>query len=123
MSNPLKIDEITRTDDRAAVISMAGELDLATAPELYSRAATSLETRPILILDMSGITFCDSSGFNALIRLRRRAEEAHGRLILAAPPDQVLRLLALSGAESIFHVYAGLDEARAALPGTTGDAG
>jgi anti-sigma B factor antagonist len=114
MSDPLEIDEITRTDDQAAVISMAGELDLATAPELYTRAATSLEKRPILILDMSGITFCDSSGFNALIRLRRRAEEAEGRLVLASPPDQVRRLLALSGAESIFHIYGSLDEARAA---------
>ena len=114
MSSPMEIREITEEHDRAAVLSLVGELDVLTAPECYQRGAHAIEDRHSLVLDMSGVTFCDSSGFNALVRLRRRAEEAGGRLVLAAPPQQVLSLLALSGAEAFFPVLETVAEARAA---------
>jgi anti-sigma B factor antagonist len=122
MNNPVQIEEITQADEQAAVIAVAGELDLLAAPELYQRAVSALEGRQDLIIDMSRVTFCDSSGFNALIRLHRRAKEAGGQLTLAAPPDQVTRLLTLSGAESIFPTRATLAEARAAHTAASDDA-
>lgn len=117
MSSPMKIRELTAEHEHAAVLAMSGDLDLLAAPELYQRGAHAVEGRHNLILDLSGVTFCDSSGFNALIRLRRRAEEAGGRLLLAAPPEQVVRLLALSGAQVLFPTTETLDEARAMVAG------
>jgi anti-sigma B factor antagonist len=117
MSTALRITETTTEHEPAAVLALAGELDLLSAPELYQRGARALENRSSLILDMSGVGFCDSSGFNALVRLRRRAEEAGGQLILAAPPHQVESLLALSGTQVLFPVHATLEEARAAHHG------
>ncbi|MFC8001963.1 STAS domain-containing protein [Streptomyces olivaceus] len=58
------------------------------------------------------VVFCDSSGFNALLRLRHRALEAGSRLALAAPPDAVGRLLTLTGANTVFPLYGSLAEAR-----------
>ena len=117
MSIPnLRVD-LTETRGRTAVITMAGELDMVAAPDLYQNAITALEQHPHLILDMVGVTFCDSSGFNALLRLHRRAEEADGRLVLAAPPPQVLRLLTLTGGDTVLSVRGSLTEARAAQPG------
>lgn len=115
MSSPIEIREITAAHERAAVLVMSGDLDLLAAPEVYQRGAHAVEARHNLILDLSGVTFCDSSGFNALIRLRRRAEEAGGRLVLAAPPEQVVRLLALSGAQILFPTTETLDQARATV--------
>jgi len=113
MSSPIEIRELTEAHGPAAVLAMSGDLDLLAAPELYQRGAHAVEDRHNLILDLSGVTFCDSSGFNALIRLRRRAEEAGGLLVLAAPPEQVRRLLALSGAEVLFPTTETLAQARA----------
>ncbi|MFA3872933.1 STAS domain-containing protein, partial [Streptomyces sp. MMCC 100] len=48
------------------------------------QAMASIADYPTVILDLSGVTFCDSSGFNALLRLRRRALEARSGLVLAA---------------------------------------
>lgn len=115
MSSPMEIREIVEETGAAAVLALSGDLDLLAAPDLYQRGAHAAEDRHNLILEMSGVKFCDSSGFNALIRLRRRTEEAGGRLVLAAAPEQVRRLLALSGAEVLFRTTETLAEARATV--------
>jgi anti-sigma B factor antagonist len=106
--------EVTESREGLSVVSAAGELDLLTAPELYQLGAGAIEQQPTLILEMSGVTFCDSSGFNALLRLRRRALDEGGQLVLAAPPEQVQRLLALTGAEGAIPVHPTLAQARSA---------
>ena len=107
--------EVIETDGPLAVLRAVGELDLLTAPELYQLGAATVDDHPRLILEMSGVGFCDSSGFNALLRLRRRAMDAGGRLVLAAAPEQVQRLLALTGAEGAIPVRPTLAEAREAV--------
>jgi anti-sigma B factor antagonist len=111
--------ETTEIRDGTAVITAAGDLDLITAPELYQHGASALERTPNLILELSRVGFCDSSGFNALLRLRRRALESGGRVVLAAPPEQVRRLLVLAAADSVFAIYDSLAEARDEQLGTT----
>jgi anti-sigma B factor antagonist len=109
---------VAEQQGRPTVATMTGELDLSTGPEAYVRAAELLGERPRLVLDLSGVTFCDSSGFNVLLRLRRRVVEAGGRLALVAPPVQIARLLALTGADAVFAVYADVGTAVASLTDT-----
>ncbi|MGK9465190.1 STAS domain-containing protein (plasmid) [Streptomyces sp. G6] len=71
-------------DGRLAVTSIARQLDVQSASAVYQQAMASIADYPTVILDLSGVTFCDSSGFNALLRLRRRALEARSGLVLAA---------------------------------------
>ncbi|MFF3751436.1 STAS domain-containing protein [Streptomyces sp. NPDC002018] len=103
--------EIAGTRDQAAAFTVAGNLDLHTAPVLYRRVDDVLGGHPTVMVDLAGVTFCDSSGLNTLIRLHRRAQEAGGRLVLAAPPPQMLRLLTTTGAGRIFTIHASLAEA------------
>ncbi|MET7683367.1 STAS domain-containing protein [Streptomyces sp. NPDC005423] len=98
---------------RLAVATVSGDLDVGSAPAVYQLALEAISRWPRVIIDLSGVTFCDSSGFNALLRLRRRAQEAGNRLSLAAPPTQVTRLLTLTGAGALFPVYDSLADARA----------
>ncbi|MBM9623901.1 STAS domain-containing protein [Streptomyces zhihengii] len=99
-----------------AVLHVTGELDMSTAPSLYRRGTAALSSPDVaLILDLSQLSFCDSSGFNTLLRLRRRAQEARG-LALVAPPEQVLRLLALCGDDDIIPVHPDLATAWAETP-------
>lgn len=86
------------TDGDLALAHVAGELDIATAPHLRAQALALIEQgHRHLVLDLTGVTFCDSSGFNALIGIFRCARAVDGTLVLAAVPDRLERLLNLSG--------------------------
>jgi anti-anti-sigma factor len=105
-------------DDRddAAVIALDGELDLASAPELADVAAEKIaEGRTHLIVDLSGLTFCDSAGLRVFVRYRSELDGKGGRLVLAAPQPIVRRVLEVSGLVELFGCYPTVDEARAAL--------
>ena len=98
------------------VATVTGTLDLHTAPRFYDRGTESLARRPFLIADLGGVTFCDSSGLNTLLRLHRQAQAADGRLSLAAVPASLTRMLTMTGTDAVLHLYADVAEARAARP-------
>jgi anti-sigma B factor antagonist len=82
----------------AARLDLTGELDLATAPDLLGRVRTALEGRPgAIVLDLSGVTFCDSSGINALMDAHTLAG-AHGATLRVANAQRItLRALEVTG--------------------------
>jgi len=87
-----------RNHGRAAVIAVSGELDLASSPALQEeldRLASS--DTELLIIDLRELDFMDSTGLSVLVRAHQRAEE-HGRhLAMVKGPQQVQRLLSLTG--------------------------
>jgi anti-sigma B factor antagonist len=74
---------------------------------LAAVAARDLE----IIVDLTGLEFIDSSGVAALARGRKHARLAGGDLVLAAPQEQVLRVLTLTRLIEVFPVHASVDEA------------
>ncbi|MFI8193892.1 STAS domain-containing protein [Streptomyces sp. NPDC085946] len=96
----------THTDGHLAVLCVGGEIDTHTAPALRKEALDVIaQGHPHLILDLTGITFCDSSGFNALIGIMRCATAANGSLTLAAVPDRLSRMLDLTGLSTLMPSY------------------
>ncbi len=83
-------------------LAVAGELDLETAPKLADRVAGKLADQlATLTLDLSELTFMDSSGLRTLIELDRRAAEAPWSLTLRAPKRAAARtVLHLTGADA-----------------------
>ena len=69
---------------------------MATAPEFVERAGRLVGMWPTIVLDLSRLTFCDSSGLHAFIELQRRCEQAGHRLVLRAPTPTVRRVLELA---------------------------
>jgi anti-sigma B factor antagonist len=60
-----------RVDGQTVRLSVAGDIDLATVASLEERAASALERAPgELVLELSGVEFCDSTGVAALLRVR-----------------------------------------------------
>jgi anti-sigma B factor antagonist len=85
-------------EGEGTVISLSGELDLASSPaleEALDRVFTS-GSGPIVV-DLRRLDFMDSTGLSIIVRAHNRAAEAERRLFVARGPAQVQRLLALTG--------------------------
>jgi anti-sigma B factor antagonist len=88
------------------VMSVHGEIDLYTVPRLRRELDSVLAPgEPVrLIVDLSGVDFCDSTGVNVLLAAHRQAREKGGDLELAAPRPAVRKILQVTGLETVFTV-------------------
>jgi anti-sigma B factor antagonist len=98
--------EDTRLDqrlDRDGVLVLSGEIDSYTAPALAER----LTSDPLLeVVDLSAITFIDSTGLRTLLQAQSTRREDGSRFVLRAPSAPVQRLLEISGLAGHFDVTA-----------------
>ncbi len=86
-------------------LTISGELDIATAGEVRAagvRVAEGLGDGVRLDVDVSGISFIDSSGLGALVAIRNAAEAAGGSMALLDTPSEMLRLFELAGLSDFF---------------------
>jgi anti-anti-sigma factor len=88
-----------------AVLSVTGEVDLSNAADLRVAIESAASRAFELWLDLSGVTFMDSSGLHAMAKARGRLIEANTRLAVICPEGPVLRVLALTGYDRIFEIY------------------
>ncbi|WP_168714013.1 STAS domain-containing protein [Streptomyces sp. A1136] len=88
---------VREADGPRLVAALAGAMDWHTARQLREEATSLVEVNPRLVLDVSAVTFCDSSGLSALVQLRRRALDAGGSVVLTGVPGHLRRLLEISG--------------------------
>lgn len=108
-------------DGDTCVVSIRGELDLAGAPQLKARLAAlgGGAGHRAIVLDLSELSYLDSTGLAVLIAFRRRLG-AGQRLALASPSAQVTRLLGLTGLNSGFDTFATVPDALLYLQQTGG---
>jgi anti-anti-sigma factor len=101
--------------DRSAlhtVVRLAGDLDLGSCERMREAVADHLLDGPV-ILDMSGLGFCDSSGLRALLDIHRRAVDHRASLRLAGVGMEVNRVLELTGTLEYFDLYPDVEHALA----------
>jgi anti-anti-sigma factor len=79
------------------VVTVRGELDLATADRLWVELEPLLVPRSLVVLDGSGISFLDSSGLRVLLQAGKRAATDGAIFRLVAPQPAVQRVLELAG--------------------------
>jgi anti-sigma B factor antagonist len=99
--------------DGHVVVALDGELDLVDAAEVAAALLTVTASEPEIIMDLAALEFIDSSGVAALVRGRTHARHAGGDLLLAAPQQPVLRVLAITCLADNFSVHASVKEAAA----------
>jgi anti-sigma B factor antagonist len=98
-----------------AVITMAAEIDVTNADEIrQALLAAASDSAAVLIIDMSGTTFCDSAGVQAIIDARNKATATRTQLRLVA--TAVLRILTLTGVDQLIPIYPTLEAALAEKP-------
>ncbi|WP_055495897.1 STAS domain-containing protein [Streptomyces sp. TP-A0356] len=102
--SPLKIT--ARDAATGPVLEIFGQLDYFTAGDLRDLISTiTLQPGQRLVLDLSGMEFCDSSGLSALIAAHNHAYAAQADIALAAVPTHTLRTLRIVGLDQIFPIH------------------
>ena len=84
---------------KTSEIVLEGELDLAAKPILDDATATALEPGPVdtVIVDLTRVTFADSTTMTWLIQTDTRTRTAAGRLVVVAGPGPVREVLRMTG--------------------------
>ena len=101
----MHVSVIDQPDD-SVVLTIRGDLDVDTAPALREALQRALERpRPRVVVDMSGLQFCDSTGLSAFVVGAKHAAAQGGWLRLAAPSDWVRGLFDTLGLTRRIVVY------------------
>jgi anti-sigma B factor antagonist len=88
------------------VVTVSGEVDMATGPTLRDDLLSVLARgNHHVVLDLSNVTFMDSSGLGALLGGHRRAHLLDGEIRVAAPSERVLEILRLTNLDRVFNLY------------------
>ena len=99
----------------ASVVSLSGELDLSTIPRVESRLFEEMRSADRLVVDLSRLSFIDSSGIGLLIKAFRSTE---GSLhVVIARESQVERVFTLAGIDRALPIFLDREAALAALDG------
>ena len=107
-----------------AVVEVAGELDLHSAPQLRAELNRALENNapPRIVVDLMGVTFLDSTGVGVLVGALKRAREAQGALHFCGAQSRVRRVFEITGLIGALPLFVTRDEAFAAFDSDAADA-
>lgn len=88
------------------VVHVSGELDMATVGDLHAALDDALKLSSAgVILDLTGVSFFDSSGLHALDEIRQEAAGQDVPLALVCPQERLMRLFEITELKDLFTFY------------------
>ncbi|MFF8868400.1 STAS domain-containing protein [Streptomyces sp. NPDC015139] len=119
MSGGGGITSLVLLEGDAVLLGVFGELDIFTGPELCAVVTGCLASRPTrLVMDVSGVSFCDASGLAALLQARQGVVQAGTGFVLAGVPPVLQRILAITDLDAGFGLGAQSGPASGTGPST-----
>ena len=104
--------DVTEPRDGVAVLTLDGRLNMVSAPQLKTAITESVEAgRTHLVVDLTAVSFMDSSGLGVLIAGLKRARQVGGDLRITGVTQQVATVLQLTNLDRVLHSYADVEEA------------
>ena len=98
--------------DDSVVVTVRGNLDVDSAAVLTTTLEQVLERpHPRIVVDLSGVEFCDSTGLSAFVVGHGRADTTGGWVRLAAPSEWMSRLLDTVGLAERISIYPSVTDA------------
>ena len=102
--------------DGVPVVGVRGEIDVATAPPLRERLqAQSAAGQATVVVDLSSVTFLDSTALGVLVGALKRCREAGGNLPLVITEPRILKVFEITGLTDVFPIHSSVGEALAAV--------
>ena len=115
MNFDIKTEQI---DDRSYVISLAGEVDLYTAPEFKQQLLEVIDNgAKDVVVDFSNTTFIDSTTLGVLVGGVKRLRPNGGQLSLISADRNITKIFEITGLDRVFTIYPTRDEAVSKLGG------
>lgn len=103
-------------DESTHVLAPSGEVDALTAPQLGRRLLGVVEEgKTRVVVDLSGVTFIDSSGIGVLLNALRHLRGRSGRLVLVCPTERILRPFQVTGLVDHLRIFSSREEALGGL--------
>ena len=94
------------------IVAVVGEVDVATAPSLRSRLEEAVDgAEGTLIVDLTGVTFIDSTALGVLIGVQRRSDDRHLPLRLVVAEPRILKIFEITGLTDVFTIVRARAEA------------
>lgn len=94
------------------VVTVEGELDAYSGPKLRNLLMEQTRAgRHTLVVDLSGLTFTDSSGIGILVGALKRAKARGGTVCLLSPSEHLAKLLRMTGLTRVFPIFTYLQDA------------
>ena len=107
----------TPRKDRPNVLPLEGEIDLHISPNVTASLSMMIEKKPKqLIVDLSRVTYIDSSGLAALIEGMQNTEEYGGKFALAGLQETIRTIFEIARLDQVFQIFPDVDAALAATP-------
>ena len=98
------------------VLPLEGEIDLHVSPRVTAALATMIEKKPTrLVVDLSAVTYIDSSGLAALIEGMQNVDAYGGKFILVGLQDNVKPIFEIARLDRVFIIFPDVDSALAAM--------
>ena len=88
---------------RMAVVALRGEIDMAGLDDLQSAIEPHLAPGQTVVLDLSEVTFADSTLLRVLSQARGKADQAGGALLVRNPSDQIRQVLSIGNLDDLVH--------------------
>ncbi|HEY5650501.1 MAG TPA: STAS domain-containing protein [Acidimicrobiia bacterium] len=104
------MDISTHDENGWLLVQPAGEIDIATAGAVDAHLAENRDT----ILDLTGVTFMDSTGLRTVVGAHNRLKEANHRLRIVIPDGPVERIISITGLTGALDTVRSLEDALAA---------
>ena len=102
--------------DEPNVLPLEGEIDLHVSPRITAALATMIEKKPTrLVVDLSAVTYIDSSGLAALIEGMQNVDAYGGKFILVGLQENVKPIFEIARLDRVFIIFPDVDAALAAL--------
>ena len=88
--------EASRSNGQA-VVAVHGEVDLYTAPRLWETIDAAMASTPHeLVIDLTDVTFLDSSGLSVLVRAHKRLRPVNGKVVVRGAGEQAYMALEMT---------------------------
>jgi len=110
------MDVQVTTEDVGArtVLHVAGEIDVSSSDRLREQVAQLLARgRTDLVVDLTGVTFMDSTGLGLLVGTLKRVRVAGGRLVLVVDSERLLKVFRITGLTQVFTIRTSVADALA----------
>jgi anti-sigma B factor antagonist len=104
-----------RWDSGVCVVDVNGEVDLATIPILKVALDEAANSQEAALVNLSGVTYMDSSGFATLLEAARSLKQRGATLHLIGPNKNIARLMEITRLNTVFHIHLDEDTARTAV--------